>query len=179
MTPIAAPQHSTHLSRTCDTIWSAREIHARYDTRTASTWYEVPPVSYDIIHHIMNSTDLRYDPEDIPCQAIYEPFDSEGSPSRHLNLCALHCDLQSISLGSPCNSRVSVLRSWSKPDSSRLSVTLAPGALSSCSASSCRGQEVWGSKSRRCRKQSVRMIIEGTSVATGTVDGSANGARGW
>ena len=37
-------------------------IHEEYTqgTRIAGTWYEVPPVSYGITHHI------RYDPEDTP-----------------------------------------------------------------------------------------------------------------
>ena len=47
-------------------IWSARGIHTRYHIRPASTWYEVPPICipHDILHHIMNSTDIRYEPDD-------------------------------------------------------------------------------------------------------------------
>ena len=49
-------------------IWNARGIHTRYDTRAASTSYEVPRVciAHDIIHHIMNSTDIRYEQEVTP-----------------------------------------------------------------------------------------------------------------
>ena len=44
--------------------------------------------------------------------------------------------------------------------------------------SSGRGQEVWGSKSRRSRKHSVQMINEGASVATGTVDAAVSMGQG-
>ena len=44
--------------------------------------------------------------------------------------------------------------------------------------SSSRGQEIWGSKSRRSRKHSVQMIDEGASVPTGTVDAAVSMGQG-